>query len=271
MALNILELWDFNNPAESEKRFQSALETASPNEALILKTQIARTYGLRHDHEKARQILVEIQLQTNEASAKVKVYYHLELGRTLASATHSDESQTEEAKGQARSAYMQAFELAKESQLDYLAVDALHMMAFIDTDPKGQLEWDQKALEYMQASAQEETKKWEASLRNNIGYALHSLERYEDALTEFRAALALREKEGKANLIRVAHWMIAWTLRTMGQHEDALEIQLRLEKECDEAGEPDPYVFEELEQIYKALNDSEKAAHYAELRKNSNN
>ena len=227
-------------------------------------------YGLRRDFDKANQILAEIEPQVNDASAEVKVRYHLELGRTLASATHTDESQTDEAKEQARSAYMQAFELAKESQLDYVAVDALHMMSFIVTEPKDQLEWDQKALAYMQASSQEEAKKWEASLRNNIGYALHSLDRYEEALAEFRGALALREKEGKAGSIRLAHWMVAWTLRSMGQLDEALEIQLRLEKECDQAGEPDPFVYEELEHIYKALNDPEKAEYYAGLRKTSN-
>ena len=267
MTLNILELWDFNDPTESENRFRSALETASPKESLILKTQIARTYGLRRNFDKANQILAEIEPQINDANIEVKVRYWLELGRTLSSATHSDESQTQDAKERARSAYMRSFELAKEGQLDHLAIDALHMMAFIETKPEDQLEWDQKAFKYMQASSQEEAKKWEASLQNNIGYALHSLGRYDEALTAFRAALALREKEGKADLIRVAHWMIAWTLRSMGQLEDALKIQLRLETECDEAGEPDPYVFEELEHIYTALNDSDKAAHYADLRK----
>ena len=41
--------------------------------------------------------------------------------------------------------------------------------------------------------------------------------------------------------------MIAWTLRALGRLNEALEIQPRLEREYDEAGEPDPYVFEELE------------------------
>jgi len=272
LTLNIVELWDFSDPAESEKRFRSALETASSEEALILKTQIARTYGLRRDFDQARQILAEIEPQMEDAIAEVRVRYWLELGRTLSSATatHSNESQTVDAKEQARSAYMRAFELAKEGQLDYLAIDALHMMAFIDTGPKDQLEWDKKALDVMQASTQPEAKKWAASLHNNIGYALHQLGRYEEALAAFKEALSLREQSGTAGQIRVAHWMMAWTLRFMGQLDEALEIQLRLEKECDEAGEPDPYVFEELEHIYKALNDSEKAAYYSDRRNATN-
>ncbi len=61
--------------------------------------------------------------------------------------------------------------------------------------------------------------------------------------------------------------MIAWTLRALERLQEALEIQLRLEKECDQAGEPDPYVFEELELLYRALNNGEQASFYADRRK----
>ena len=43
-------------------------------------------------------------------------------------------------------------------------------------------------------------------------------------------------------------------------------MQLRLETEGDAAGEPDPYVFEELEALYQAKGDLERAAHYARLK-----
>jgi hypothetical protein len=49
--------------------------------------------------------------------------------------------------------------------------------------------------------------------------------------------------------------------------DEAIEIQLRLEREWDEAGEPDPYVFEELEHLYRALQDGERADFYAARRK----
>jgi len=56
-------------------------------------------------------------------------------------------------------------------------------------------------------------------------------------------------------------------LRSLGQLNEAIEIQLRLEKECDEAGEPDPYVFEELELLYEAVGDKKKSEFYATRRK----
>ena len=48
---------------------------------------------------------------------------------------------------------------------------------------------------------------------------------------------------------------------------ESLEVQLRLEKECAATNEPDPYVFEDLETLYRAKGNEERAKHYATLRK----
>ena len=103
-------------------------------------------------------------------------------------------------------------------------------------------------------------------LLDNKGSALANLGRYEDALKEFRLALMARERDGRPRAIRIAFWMIAWTLRALGRLDEAVEIQLRLERECDESGEPDPYVFEELELLYRALKNEERAEYYASRR-----
>jgi tetratricopeptide (TPR) repeat protein len=266
MTNRISELWDYDKPELSEQRFRSALPTASADEAIILQTQIARTHGIRRNFSQAQQILAEIEPQIQNASVETKVHYYLELGRSYSSATHPPESQTTEVRELARSAYVHAFELARDGKLDYLAIDALHMMAFVDTAPEDQLEWNHKALALLQSSSQQEAKSWEGPLRNNTGYALHLLGRYEEALLEFKLALAARERDGNPRTIRIAHWMIAWTLRALDRLNEAIEIQLRLEREWDEAGEPDPYVLEELEHLYRELNDSEKAEMYAARR-----
>ena len=114
-----------------------------------------------------------------------------------------------------------------------------------------------------QASTQADAKQWEGSLRNNRGYALHQLGRNEEALAEFKRSLAARERQGNVRGIRIAHWMIAMTLRHMGRLYAAMEIQLRLEREWDADHDPDPYVFEELEKIYRARGDPARADHYA--------
>ena len=135
---------------------------------------------------------------------------------------------------------VRALDEARAARLDNLAIDAIHMFAFIDTAPAEQLEWGRQALAVVEASTQPAAKRWEASIRNNIGYALHQLGRYEEALQQFRLALELRERGTDADATRAAHWMIAWTLRAMGKAEEALQIQLRLEREADAAGRPDP-------------------------------
>ena len=173
MAIDVSSLWDFNKPEISEERFRSALSTASGDDVFILQTQIARTYGLRSDFSTAQQILADMEPQIQYAGVEAKVRYYLESGRTYSSATHSPESQTDEVKELARTAFKQAFELAQNAKLDDLAIDALHMMAFVDTVPEKQIEWNLQALALAQSSSQPDAKKWEGSLHNNTGYALH--------------------------------------------------------------------------------------------------
>jgi len=71
--------------------------------------------------------------------------------------------------------------------------------------------------------------------------------RLEAALRAFEEALKSRERIGDPARTRVAHWMVAWTLRLMGRPEEALGIQRALKAELDAVGARDPYVDEELE------------------------
>lgn len=266
MAIDLAPLWDFDKPELSEQRFRAALATASGDDVLILQTQIARSHGLRRDFATARQVLQSIEPQVATAGPEARVRYQLELGRTYASATHSAEQQTATTKALARSAYQKALDQARDARLDGLAIDAIHMLAFVDTAPADQLEWGQQALAVVESSTQPAARRWETSIRNNIGYALHQLGRYDEALEQFRKALALREQGTNAQATRVAHWMVAWTLRAMGRSDDALQIQLRLEREADAAGAPDPHVFEELEILYRDRNDQPRADRYRQRR-----
>lgn len=266
MSLDLSALWDFNQPAVSEERFRAALAQASGDEALILQTQIARTWGIRGDFAQAQAILAAIAPGIATAGGEAQARYQLELGRTFASATHPAETQTEATREQARTAYQRAYELAQSAGLDDLAIDALHMLAFVDTAPADQARWAEQALALLATSSQPQAKRWEGSLRNNLGYALHQLGRYDEALEQFQLALAARERVGAAGPIRIAKWMIAWTLRSLNRLDEALAMQLQLEQECAAAGEPDPYVFAELEELYKLRGDEAQAAAYATRR-----
>ena len=263
MAIDLASMWDFGNPEISEQRFRAALETATGDDALVLQTQMARTYGLRRNFSRAQDILKSLSKDMQNAGPEARTRYALELGRTYASATHPSELRTAEAKKLARASYGSALEIAKGAHLDGLAIDAIHMLAFVDNAPTDQLKWGRAALAVVEASSQRDAKKWEASIRNNIGYALHQLGRFEEALIQFKRAVVLRERGTDAESIRSAHWMVAWTLRALGQMDEALEIQLRLERECESAKTPDPYVYEELEILYRARGDESRTRHYA--------
>ena len=115
MALDLSSLWDYGNPALSEQRFRDAVKTASTDDALIFQTQIARTYGIRKDFERARDVLASIKDEVKNGSAQAQVRYLLELGRTYASTTHPPEAQTPENKKMARSLFRRAFDASQRS------------------------------------------------------------------------------------------------------------------------------------------------------------
>ena len=264
MAIDINALWDFSQPEASQQRFTAAMAEANADERLVLQTQIARSYGLRRDFAKARQILAQMEPQLKGAVAEVQVRYFLELGRSFASAAHPKASQTPEAIASARQHFLQAYELAAAARLDYLAIDALHMMPLVDTEADQALAWNEKAVAYMERSDQAEARVWEGSLRNNIGYAKRQKGDYAAALQEFRLSKAAYEKAKRTRNARIADWMIARTYRDQKEYSKALAIQLELERAWDAAGEPDPYVFEELAHLYQALGDLPRAQHYGD-------
>jgi tetratricopeptide (TPR) repeat protein len=132
----------------------------------------------------------------------------------------------------------------------------------VDTEPARQLEWDERAIAYLERSDQADAKRWEGALRNNVGYARHLRGEYEEALAQFRLSRAAHERSGRVRNVRIADWMIARTLRAQNKYEQALAIQLELERAWDADGEPDPYVYEELEHLYRALGDEARARRY---------
>lgn len=266
MALDLDALWDYSQPALSEQRFVAAMQGASADDRLILQTQIARSHGIRRDFAKAREVLAGAEPALPGASAEVRVRYWLELGRTRISTVHTREQRTAEALKSARDAFMRAHALAVDVRLDGLAIDALHMMVVVDDAPDQQLAWNRQALALLERSDQPEAKRWEGSLRNNVGHALRLKGDHDAALEQFRLSRAAHERAGRTKSMRVADWMIARTWRDQRRYAEAIALQLELERAWDADGEPDRYVFEELEWLYRATGDVARARHYAARR-----
>ena len=251
-AASIVQLWNFSNPAESEQRFRAAMAGAQGDFRLELETQIARTYSLRRRFDEAHRLLDEIEPRLKGAGLQPRLRYLLERGRTFNSSGN---------KTAARALFVEAWELGRAAGEENLAIDAAHMVAIVDGGEKG-LEWNLMALPLAINAKDPEARRWQASLLNNIGYELKALGRYSEALGYLQQALAAYQERGDTGTIRVAHWMVANTLRMLGTYQEALAIQLKLEKEFAADGGVDGYVFEEIAELYDALGERAKAKPY---------
>jgi tetratricopeptide (TPR) repeat protein len=267
VSIELDKLWNFANPAASERALRDALSHATGDDALILKTQIARTHGMRRHFDEAARLLRELEPALASAGPLPRAYHALESGRVLVSTAHPAGSITPDARFAAHDLYLKAIEQAAIAADDAVAIDAMHMLAIVETDPEAQLRWNFEALELARESDQPKAIRWEASLRHNIGCALSAAHRHEEALAHFRAAADLRAEAGEVEENRIARWMVAKTLRALGQIHDALDMQQELESEHAAHGKADPYVFEELEIIHRSLGDAARAADYAARRR----
>jgi tetratricopeptide (TPR) repeat protein len=225
-------LWDFDDPAGSGERFLDAAHEASEPDRTCWLTQYVRALGLQEQYSEAMKVLD--QLSSDDAEAAT--YLALERGRVLNSAGHP---------GDARPLFEAAVETAAGAGLEALHVDALHMVAIV-APPDEAHEINGRALEVARAATDQRARDWDASLLNNIGMTYADAGDHEAALAAFEEALAARQRIGDPATIRVARWMVAWSLRNLGRREEALEIQRALKAELDSIGDTDAYVDEEL-------------------------
>lgn len=225
-------LWDFDDPAASGERFLDAAEHADEPEKTAWLTQYARTLGLLERYGDAHKVLD--QLRSDDAQAAT--YLDLERGRVLNSSGDPDG---------ARPRFEAAAHRAEEAGLDALHIDALHMLAIV-APPEEQHTLNRRALEVARASSDQRARDWDASLLNNIGMTHADAGDFEQALATFADALPACERIGDPGRIRIARWMVAWSLRNLGRRDEALRIQRALKEELDAIGDTDPYVDDEL-------------------------
>ena len=225
-------LWDFDDPATSGERFLDAAEHAEEPDRTSWLTQYVRALGLQERYDEATKILDGLHSDVPEAAT----YLALERGRVLRSSGRVEES---------RPLFESAAALAEAGGLEALHVDALHMVALAAPEEE-RLALNETALAVARAATDRRARDWDASLLNNLGMTHADAGDFAAALTAFEQALAARERIGDPAAIRVARWMIAWSLRNLGRREEALEIQRALKEELDAIGGADAYVDDEL-------------------------
>jgi len=251
-------LWDYNDPAETERKFRELLPAAenSTNCGYLpeLLTQIARTQGLQRKFEDGHATLDRVEAGLKPDMARPRIRYLLERGRVFNSSKLPDK---------ARPLFLEAFELGKTAGEDALAVDAAHMMAIVEP-PDKQIEWNLRAMKLAEESEEPRARKWLGSLYNNLGWTYHDLKQYDKALDLFRRGVRFRDEHKQAKELRIARWCVARCLRSLDRIGEALEMQNSLLKEHDQAKTTDGYVHEELAECLLLLHrEAEAQPHFA--------
>lgn len=176
-------LWNFDDPGLSESRFRAAIADPAydDDERAEFATQLGRAIGLQGRYEEADALLDSID--GDEPTVAVRVL--LERGRVLNSGGHAE---------MAVPLFEQAAELADHLGEEFLAVDALHMLAIADTAHAEA--WTRSALEYASTVHDPRTKRWMVALHNNLGWTLHDAGRCTEAMVEFQLAEQWAERVG---------------------------------------------------------------------------
>jgi len=250
-------MWNYDNPAATEAEFKSLLplarESGDANYYAGLLTQIARSQGLQRKFDEAHVTLDAAREAVVDEESVGMARYLLERGRVYNS---SGDPET------ARDYFLRARDVATEIGADFYAIDALHMLGIVDP-PEKQMKWNLMALDLAETSGDERALKWRGSLYNNIGWTYHDLGEYEQALAMFEKSLAFREEQNDSAGVLIASWTIARTNRSLGHIEEALGMQLQLEKTIEEYGlPPDGYVYEEIAECLLLLCREQEARAY---------
>ena len=224
--------WDFDDPAGSEVRLREAASAADGAERDAWLTQVARALGLQERYAEGHAVLDGLDVHDREVAVRTA----LERGRLLRSG--GDETG-------ALPVFEEAARLAEAAGFEELLVDALHMVALC-VDKAERLAAQERALAVARSASSFAARDWDASILNNIGMAHADAGDHAAALAAFVEALDARERIGDVGRIRVARWMVAWSLRHLGHREEALALQRALRADLAADGEVDPYVDEEI-------------------------
>jgi len=249
--------WDYNNPPGTEAKFRELLATLNSaeylGERLELQTQIARTLGLQQKFDEAHAQLDEVEKDLTPAFPIARIRYLLERGRAYNSSGQKEK---------ARPLFVEAWDFGRTSKADFHAVDAAHMVAIAEVS-ENQLEWNEKAMDLAENSADERAKGWLGALYNNIGWTYHDKGQYEQALSVFEKGYTWRQEHNQIQETHIAKWCIARTQRSLGNSELALRLQKDLGQEIKQAGFPDDgFVAEEIAECLLTLDRAAEAAPY---------
>jgi tetratricopeptide (TPR) repeat protein len=252
-----LEAFDYDHPAESEKRLEAlarAAEAAGDRETLAeILAHIARTQGLQNRFDEGHATLARAESfkpQSKRATARIAI----ERGRLFRSGGEPE---------RAKPFFIAAFENAQTSGDDYLALDAIHMVALV-VPFNETLDWAERGYAFAAQSKHPRAVHWVAVLHNNIGWSYIDREDHAAALNEFEAALAAYKTEGAdAETIRISEYSIGFAWRKLRRFQEALDLQMRIARAAEAAGKADRFFENEVAECLLALGRKSEAKEWA--------
>ncbi|MEO8399694.1 MAG: tetratricopeptide repeat protein, partial [Ignavibacteriaceae bacterium] len=216
------KLWDYSNPAETEKKFKEILPgvKASQNKSAYLQllTQIARTLGLQMKFEDSHKLLDEVESQLTDDLILPQIRCNLERGRAYNSSKQKDRG---------KESFLNAYEFALKNKEDAYAVDAAHMLGIIEPPDKS-LKWNEQAMKIAENSDIEKANNWLGSLYNNTGWTYHDMGDYNKALSLFKKNIEWHTKKKSVEQLLIAKWCVARTMRSLNQIDEALKKSLSI-------------------------------------------
>ncbi len=219
------KLWDYNDPAETEKKFREFLPAAEKGKDkgyyIELLTQIARTNSLRKKFTEAHEILDKAMKLIRAEHVVPRIRYMLERGRAYNSSGEFEK---------ARELFLAAYQQADKYSEDNLAIDAVHMLGIVD---KGEdsLKWNELAIEMAERTTDEKAKGWLGPLYNNTGWTYFDMKELDKAMELHKKNVEYHTQRNNKQSISIAKWSVARILREMGKVDEALKQQLELRKE----------------------------------------
>lgn len=251
------KLWNYADPAATEKKFRALLpavkDLGDRDLTLQLETQIARTLGLQRKFEDAHAVLDAVEERLTPECETAWVRYLLERGRAFNSA-----GKKEKAKG----LFFEAYTRGKGQEFHH--IDAAHMLGIVE-EPAKALGWNEKAINLAERAKDPRARGWLGALLNNTGWTYHDMKEYQRALELFEKCRAFHEEHKREPQVRIAKWTVARTLRSLGRLEEALAAQQSLLVEYETAKDQDTgFVDEEIGECLWALDRKEEAKpHFA--------
>lgn len=254
---SFLDDFDLGDPAHSEvllrARAQEAQAVGDQRTLAEIYAQIARCCGLQKRFEEGHALLAQaeaLKSLTPQAIARIAI----ERGRLFRSSGKRDE---------AKPHFEDAFRKSVAAGDDYLALDALHMIALVVPFEEA-LACAERGYAFAAKSAHPRAVHWVAVLHNNLGWSYVDREDYPHTLAEFEAALtARREERADAETLRIAEYAIGLAWRNLGRVSEALDLQTRIAQACEAEGKPDRYFEKEVALCLGFLKRGEEARTWA--------